>query len=136
MNAEEILTLALILMVVGLTVVLVPLFIQLRRTLKKAEGLISRLEDELPTSVRKLGETADELSSLSAGLNQRLTSLDQAVEQARTACDHLADTGAMIKRALAPWVVQTGSIGTGLKTFFDLLGRGKKTRKKGGDQDV
>ncbi len=128
MNPEPVLTLALTLLVVALTVALTPLFIQLRRTLKKAEGLLSRLEEELPAAIKKLGNSADELASLAESLNHRLTGLDQAISRARVAGDHLADTGAMIKRALAPWVIQAGSIGTGIRAFLDVIGRGRRKK--------
>ncbi len=130
MNPDQILTLALILMVVALTVVLVPLLIQLRNTLKKAERLFYRLEQELPPAVRKLGDTAAELTVLSENLNRRLGDLDQIISHARTASDHLADTGAMIKRAFGPWVIHAGTIGIGIRTFLEFLGHGKKRKKE------
>ena len=132
MMSLDILTAAVVLMVIVLTAALVPLAVQLRRTLARAERLLGRLEEELPEAVRKLGEGGAEVGRLAAGLRDRVDELEAASAGVREAGRRLADTGGMIQRAVAPWAAQAAGLGAGLRAFVEFFSS-RRSRRKGED---
>lgn len=112
--------------ILAITIFLVPLLTQLRRVGEKAEILLDTLNQELPTLVKNLNESATELGILAGSLNRQSGEVEQILSLARNASDNLLHTSDLFRKTLMPLITKVGSFGAGLYAFISFI---KKSRQ-------
>ena len=91
--------------IVAITVVLIPLFIQLKKTVHRAEELMGNI-------------------------NGKLAEADVVFKSARQAGETLLITTNMVKTVLTPFITNAGGISSGLKAFMSFIRRSKPEKER------
>ena len=91
--------------IVAITVVLIPLFVQLKKTVHRAEELMGNI-------------------------NGKLAEADVVFKSARQAGETLLITTNMVKTVLTPFITNAGGISSGLKAFMSFIRRSSSGKEK------
>jgi len=136
MNGETTLTLTEIFLLVAsisvtvITIFLIPLLIQLKRTTKRAENLMEKVEGDLPELLNSMNNTASELNSISKSLNRKLAEVEFILDTARMTVESLFMTSNLFRKTLSPVLTGVGGLGSGLGAFLAFLLRSKPKKGK------
>ncbi len=105
----------------ALTLFLVPTLVQIRRTGKKAEKLLTSLDKEIPSLLKSLSSTATELEVLSLTINSKVEQTDNIIETTRYASETLLTTSKIVRDAVVPIAAQIGGLHAGITTFISFF---------------
>ena len=125
-----------LLMIIGsisillLMICLIPLLIQLRQTARRAEMLISNLNQDLPSILTSLRATSSELQKTSEHINSKLDETDAIISTAKYAGESLLLTSNLIRSALNPAILKFEGISNGIKTFINVFTNPKFRKAK------
>ena len=115
-----------------ITLALIPLLFQLKRTIRKAETMMDNVDHELKPLLSTLNQTANELNTLSGSINRKLDETEVVIKTLRVAGESLLLTSNLFRKTVSPVITQMGGIGSGLKAFLSLLSlTSHKSRKEG-----
>lgn len=107
----DILFLALSLSVVLLTIYIIPLLKNLASTVKSANGVIDKVDDEIVEILKKVQISQDEI-------NKELGRVDAIVSDVQSVTDKVETTAKVITKALSNPLVKAGSYASGLAGAF------------------
>ncbi|MBU0479505.1 MAG: DUF948 domain-containing protein [Proteobacteria bacterium] len=117
--------------IVLITAALVPLLIQLKRTVRKAETTMDSLDRQLNPLLITLNQTADELHTLTGSINKKLDDADFVIRTLRLAGESLLLTSNLFRKTVAPVITQVGGLSSGVRAFLTFLNlTSPKTRKE------
>ncbi|MBU0485245.1 MAG: DUF948 domain-containing protein [Proteobacteria bacterium] len=105
----------------AITSVLIPFLLQIKRTARKAEILITDLNRETPALLKSLADTAEELQRLSSSVNHKIGHTDLIISNVQRSSETLLDTTNMIKTNLIPIIAQIGGFSSGVKAFINFF---------------
>lgn len=115
----------------AMAIVLMPVFIQFRRTLQKIEVFIEALNRQVEPLCQSLTEAGREIQILSISLSDKLEKTDAVIYTAQKSADTLLATAAMLRETVRPFITQVGGFSAGIMAFSHFLNRSWKTPKKG-----
>jgi len=115
----------------AIAITLVPIFLQFRRTLQKAEILIEALNTNVDPLCQSLTEAADEIQVLALSLSDKLEKTDSIIYTAQKSADTLLTTTTMLKDTVRPFITKIGGFSAGIMAFSHFLNRSRKNTKKG-----
>ena len=107
----------------GVAIALVPALVQLKRTAQKTELFIDTLNREISPLLRSLSQTAGELQSLTASMNEKMDKVDAVMDTVEDTGHILRNTAAMIKQTIVPIATEIGGFGTGVRAFMHFFTR-------------
>ena len=105
----------------AITSALIPFLLQLKRTARKAEILITDLNRETPSLLKSLAGTAEELQILSGSLNHKIGHTDLIISNVQRSTETLLDATDMIKTNLIPLIAQIGGFASGARAFIHFF---------------
>jgi uncharacterized protein YoxC len=114
-----------------IAITLVPTFLQLRRTLQKAEVFCDALNKHVDPLCQSLTEAATEIKQLSLSFGDKLEKTEAVISTAQQSADILLTTSSMLKETARPFITQVGGISAGVLAFSRFLNRSWKKPKKG-----
>ena len=91
--------------IVAITVVLIPLFVQLKKTVHRVEEVMENIDG-------KLADT------------------DVVIKSARQAGETLLITTSLVKTVLTPLITNAGGLSSGLKAFISFIRRSKPGKER------
>jgi len=91
--------------IVAITVVLIPFFVQLKKTVHRAEELMENI-------------------------NGKLAETDEIIKTARHAGESLLATTSMVKTVLTPFITNAGGISSGLRAFMSFIRRSRPGKER------
>ncbi|MEN8134019.1 MAG: DUF948 domain-containing protein [Thermodesulfobacteriota bacterium] len=123
----------LFLIIAGISIIilmffLIPLLVQLKQTARRAEMVMDNLNQNLPSILASLNSTATEMQMMSNHINTKLAQTDAIINTAKYAGESLLLTSNLIRSALTPAITKLDTIGTGIRSFFNLI-HGPKSKK-------
>ena len=121
MSLPEIFYLLAGLAVIILTLLLVPVLLQLRRTGRQAELLMANLDRELTPLSKSLTDATIEIHHLSNSINNKLDEMEQSIHNFRHASENFLLTSNLVKKTLAPFITQVGGISAGVLAIAHLI---------------
>jgi uncharacterized protein YoxC len=121
MSLEEIYFLLAGLAIVILTILLVPVLLQVRRTGRQAEMLMANLDREMVPLLKTLNDTAAELQILSSSVNHKLDEVEHILRTAKHASENFLLASSLVKKTLLPVITQVGGITAGLLTIANFV---------------
>lgn len=104
-----------------ITAALVPLLLQLKRTIRKTELFVDTLSQDLAPLLRSLSQTSMELQILSTTLNDKLKRTDRIIDTIQHSSNTLLMATDMVKSTLLPVVSQVGGLCTGIKAIISFF---------------
>jgi uncharacterized protein YoxC len=110
----------------GIAIALVPTLLQLKRTAEKAELLLETLNRDVSPLLQTLAETAGELRSLTAAINEKVDKADTAIENIQDTTRLIRSTAFTLKQSMVPLVSSIGGLGAGISTFVHYFTRSGK----------
>lgn len=109
--------------IVILTLFLVPVLLQIRRTGRQAERLMANLDREMIPLLKNLNETTAELQLLTTSINHKLSEVERIIHTARHATENFLLASNLVKKTLLPVITQVGGFSAGLLAIANLLRR-------------
>ena len=107
--------------IILITIALIPVLLQIKRTARKAELMIDSVDQQLAPLLVTLNQTADELHTLSETINRKLDETDTVIRSLRLAGESLLLTSNLFRRTVSPVITHVGGIGSGIKAFLSFL---------------
>jgi len=107
--------------IVIITLFLVPVLLQIRRTGRRAERLMDDLGREMIPLLKNLNDATVELQLLSTSINHKLNEVGQIIRTARHATENFLMASSLVKKTLLPVITQVGGISAGLLAIANLL---------------
>jgi len=104
-----------------LTLLLIPVLLQIRRTGRQAERLMTDLDREMIPLLKNLNDTTAEVQLLSNSINHKLDDIEQVIRTARHATENFLMASNLVKKTLLPVITQVGGISAGLLAIANLL---------------
>jgi len=123
MTLTEIYYLLATLATVIITLLLIPVLLQIRRTGRQAERLMTDLDREMIPLLKNLNDTTVELQLLSTSINHKLDDIEQVIRTARHATENFLLASNLVKKTLLPIITQVGGFSAGLLAIANLLRR-------------
>ncbi len=106
-----------------ITLLLVPVLLQIRRTGRQAERLMADLEREMIPLLKNLNDATVELQLLSNSINRKLDDVEQIIHTTRHATENFLLASNMVKKTLLPVITQVGGISAGMLAIASFLRR-------------
>ena len=107
--------------IILVTLALIPVLFQLKKTIRKAEVMMDNVDQQLAPLLTTLNQTADELNTLSGSINKKLDETDTVIRSLRLAGESLLLTSNLFRRTVSPVITQVGGIGSGIRAFLSFL---------------
>ena len=104
-----------------ITLALVPMLLQLKRTIHKTELFVDSLNQDLAPFLRSLSQTSMELQILTTTLNDKLKRTDRIIDTIQHSSNTLLLATDMVKSTLVPVVAQVGGLSTGIKAIISFF---------------
>ena len=120
----SVLEIFLIVAAVGIGVIsaaLVPMLLQLKRTIHKTEVFVDNLNQDLAPFLRSLSQTSMELQILSTTLNDKLKRTDRIIDTIQHSSNALLVATDMVKSTVMPVVSHVGGLSTGIKAIISFF---------------
>lgn len=121
MTLIETLYLVAVLAIAILTLLLVPVLLQIRRTYRRAELLMANLDQEMIPLLKNLNDATVELQLMSTSINHKLDEVEQVIRTARHATENFLLASSLVKKTLLPVITQVGGFSAGLLAIVKLL---------------
>ncbi|MDH5298304.1 MAG: DUF948 domain-containing protein [Desulfobulbaceae bacterium] len=112
----------------AMAVVLIPVLLQFRQTMHRADLFIAALNKDLPPLVTTLTDTANEVRDLSASLNDKLDQTDHLLRTLERSGNILFTTSKLLKETTVPIIAEVGALNAGVKAFMYFFSRPNKSR--------
>jgi len=112
----------------AIAIFLIPLLIQFRQTLLRADLLIDSMSKELPATVTALNEAASEVKDLSANLGHKLEQTETFINTLERSGDVILSTSKLLRDTAAPVITEVGALSAGMKAFMYFFTRPHKSR--------
>ena len=103
------------------TAAVVPMLLQLKRTIHKAEIFVDNLNQDLAPLLRSLSQTSMELQILSTTLNDKLKRTDRIIDTIQHSSNTLLMATDMVKSTIVPVVSQVGGLSKGIKAIISFF---------------
>lgn len=107
----------------AIAVALVPVLIQLKRTLRKTESLVDSLNNHVDPLCKSLDETSSEMQIFFLGMNDKIEQTDVILHNIKKSTDTLVMASTLAKDALKPFITGFGGISAGVKAFSYFLAK-------------
>ena len=117
-----------LLAITTLTLLLIPVLLQIRRTARQAEQLMGNLDREMIPLLKSLNDTTVELQLVSTSVNRKLDEIDQVIHTAMHATENFLLASRLVKKTLLPVITQVGGFSAGFLAIAKLL-RGKNHKR-------
>ena len=112
----------------GIAVFLIPLLVQLRQTLSRADTFMDTLTKEIGPLATALTAAAIEFKELSASANDKLDQTDALLHSLEKSGDIILHTSRIFRESTAPIITEVGAISAGLKAFMYFFTRPQRSR--------
>jgi len=112
----------------GIAVLLIPLLVQLRQTLKRADTLMEAMAKEIGPLATALTSAANEFKELSATANDKLDQTDEFLHSLEKSGDIILHTSKMLRESTAPIITEVGALSAGIRAFTYFFTRPNRSR--------
>lgn len=112
----------------GIAVILIPVLVQLRQTLKQADLMLSSLHKEIPPLSSALTAAANEIKDLSASVNDKMDQTDDFLNSLEKSGDIILHTSKLLRESTVPIITEVGALSAGLKAFMYFFTRPQRSR--------
>ncbi len=111
----------------GIAVFLIPLLVQTRQTLQRADTLLETLNRDVPTLVKTLNEAAGDIKEMSASLTEKIDRADALVHNLERSGEVLLATSKLLKETATPILTEIGALRAGVRAFLYFFTRSNKS---------
>lgn len=123
MPVRDILYLALTAAVLLLTLFLIPVLRNLASTIKSANKMLTRVDNETVEILKKVQISLDEI-------NKELTRVDEIVADVQVVTDKVESTARLLSKVVSTPVVKISAYATGIADALSSLKKGRKEKGK------
>ncbi len=128
MTITQFVLLVLAVLAAALVGYIVPVLIQLKKTLARVDDLVEETQKELLPLLRDLGESANHVRSITAKADEAVQNLGAATGSIRSAAEKVGTLGQVLERQVIPRVALISGLVFGIKKGIELLQRRKKAK--------
>lgn len=107
----------------AITVALIPVLLQIRRSAKQAEMMMSNLDRDITPILKSLSNTAAEVEAVTETINRKSKKVDEIILNVRDASETILVTSKIFRKTLLPVITNVGGVTSGIKTFMHFLKR-------------
>ncbi|MEA3546580.1 MAG: DUF948 domain-containing protein [Thermodesulfobacteriota bacterium] len=115
---------------IALTYFLIPVLIQIKRTVKQAEILTDQVNTNLQPLLDKIEETSSELQELSISIRDKIDKTGTILDTTQDASRSLLNTVDLLQETVTPIISQVGGISAGIKAFSSFFSRTEKKERR------
>lgn len=112
----------------GIAVFMIPVLMQLRQTLKRADTLFDKIQHEIEPLSTALTDAATEIKELSISVNDKLDQTDAFLESLEKSGNIILHTSRAIRESTAPIISEVGALSAGIKAFMYFFTRPQRSR--------
>jgi len=112
----------------AIAVFLIPVLMQLRQTLKQADLLFDKMQNEIEPLSIALTDAAIGIKELSASVNNKLDHADIFIDSLEKSGDIILHTSKALRESTAPIISEVGAISAGIKAFMYFFTRPQRSR--------
>jgi len=105
---------------------LIPVLIQLKKTLSSVDQLVEESEKELLPLLRDLGETAAHVRHISTQADEAVKNLGSATGSIRGAAEKIGLLGQVLEKQVIPRVAVISALAFGIKKGMEFLRKRKR----------
>ena len=105
---------------------LIPVLIQLKKTLSSVDRLVEESEKELLPLLRDLGETASHVRHIATQADEAVKNLGSATSSIRGAAEKIGLLGQVLEKRVIPRVAVISALAFGIKKGMEFLRKRKK----------
>lgn len=105
---------------------LIPVLIQLKKTLSSVDRLVEESEKELLPLLRDLGETASHVRHIATQADEAVKNLGSATSSIRGAAEKIGLLGQVLEKQVIPRVAVISALAFGIKKGMEFLRKRKK----------
>jgi phage-related minor tail protein len=126
MTIMQFVLLAFALLAAALVGYLIPVLIQLKKTLSSVDRLVEESEKELLPLLRDLGETASHVRHIATQADEAVKNLGSATSSIRGAAEKIGLLGQVLEKQVIPRVAVISALAFGIKKGMEFLRKRKK----------
>jgi len=113
--------------ILGLAFYLIPVLVQLKKTLESVDSVVKKADRDIPSLLNELNETVTHLKNVSANVDKTLTQVSGTVTAVRSAAYRVGSFGKILDESVNPKVLLMAAILLGVeKGIGFIISRGKK----------
>lgn len=102
---------------VAVAAALVPMLLQLRRTLQRLEVLIDSLNKDIPPLTKSLNSTAERLDKMAEGVTRHVGQAGVVIDKLKLSADSVAQVTNAFSRSVTPLLIEISGFRAGLRAF-------------------
>ena len=125
MTIMQFVLLAFALLAAALVGYLIPVLIQLKKTLSSVDWLVEESEKELLPLLRDLGETAAHVRHIATQADEAVKNLGSATSSIRGAAEKIGLLGQVLEKQVIPRVAVISALAFGIKKGMEFLRKRK-----------
>lgn len=125
MTIMQFVLLAFALLAAALVGYLIPVLIQLKKTLSSVDRLVEESEKELLPLLRDLGETAAHVRHIATQADEAVKNLGSATSSIRGAAEKIGLLGQVLEKQVIPRVALISALAFGIKKGMEFLRKRK-----------
>ena len=126
MTIMQFVLLAFALLAAALVGYLIPVLIQLKKTLSSVDRLVEQAGGELLPLLRDLGETASHVRHIATQADEAVKNLGSATSSIRGAAEKIGLLGQVLEKRVIPRVAVISALAFGIKKGMEFLRKRKK----------
>lgn len=128
MTITQFVLLVLAVLAAALVGYIVPVLIQLKKTLARVDQMIEQTEKELLPLLRDLGDSAAHVRSITARADEAVQDIGAATGSIRSAAEKIGLLGQFLEKLIIPRVALISGLVFGIKKGFEFLQHRKKQK--------